>query len=203
MEPKQNSIVRKIIYYLLFALIIFAFLQISKRYENVHTDQIIKFSDYYPNERLSHFKVINGNEAIRKIKKGKHIIFIGNSSSKWSISYAYEINKLFNNLVDAKVLSANDNIYYYDLANDKSQKNSKYYDLRRYLKGALVTTDTTDNNLLSPVLYIVDEGEIEYYNISTVAMKNRDDVDDYWTEERELMFEEEITEAIQKYYLNK
>ena len=99
-------------------------------------------------------------------------------------------------------LSKDDNIYYYDLANDKYQKNSKYYDIRRYLKGALVTIDDDENNLLTPVLYIVKDGKIEYYNINTVAMKNSDDIEDYWTEEHELMFEEEITEAIQKYYLN-
>lgn len=201
-KEKKNCLVRKLIYFILFALIICGFLGISKKYANNHLEQVVLFSDYYPNETKSYFQVINGNETARKIKKGHHIIFIGNSDSKWSVAYAKELNRLFNNLVNDKVLSKDDNIYYYDLANDKYQKNSKYYDIRRYLKGALVTIDNDENNLLTPVLYIVKDGEIEYYNINTVAMKNSDEIEDYWTEEHELMFEEEITEAIQKYYLN-
>ena len=199
---KDKNIVRKIIYILLFALIIFCFIEISKKYSQNSIQETILFSDYYENENNDYITVINGNETIRKIKKGKHIIFIGNSSSKWSKAYASELNRLLNNLANEGIISKDDNIYYYDLANDKQQKNSKYYDLRTYLKGALVTLDSSENNLLSPVLYIVDEGEIKYYNIATVAMKNVDTVEDYWNEEQELMFEEEITAAIQKYYLN-
>lgn len=201
-KEKKKSLVRKLIYFILFALIICGFLAISKKYAHNHIEQTVLFSDYYPNETKTYFQVINGNETARKIKKGHHIIFIGNSDSKWSVAYAKELNNLFNNLVKEKILSKGDNIYYYDLANDKYQKNSKYYDIRRYLKGALVTIDDDENNLLTPVLYIVKDGKIEYYNINTVAMKNSDNIEDYWTEEHELMFEEEITEAIQKYYLN-
>ena len=202
-KDKKKCLIRKIIYFILFALIILGFLGISKKYANNHLEQIVEFKDYYPEETKTYIQVINGNETARKIKKGHHIIFIGNSDSKWSTAYAKELNKLFNNLVEDGILSKDDNIFYYDLANDKYQKNSKYYDIRRYLKGALVTIDDDENNLLTPVLYIVKDGQIEYYNIDTVAMKNKDEISDYWTEEHELMFEEEITEAIQKYYLNK
>ena len=201
-EEKKSSFGRKIIYFILFALIIFCFVEISKKYASNTAQETIQFSDYYENENNKYIKAINGNETIRKIKKGKHIIFIGDSSSKWSKAYASELNRLLNNLGEDNIISPEDNIYYYDLADDKQQKNSKYYDLRTYLKGALVTTDSSENNLLAPVLYIVEDGEVKYYNIATVAMKNVDDTKEYWNEEQELMFEEEITNAIQKYYLN-
>ena len=202
-SKKENNTIRKIVYILLFALIIFCFIEISKKYSQNTIHQTLQFSDYYENEKNDYIKVINGNETIRKIKKGKHIIFIGNSNSKWSQAYASELNRLFYNLAKDNIISKDDNIYYYDLADDKQQKNSKYYDLRTYLKGNLITIDASENNLLTPVLYIIDEGEIKYYNIETVAMKNTDSIEDYWNEEQELMFEEEITAAIQKYYLNK
>ena len=200
---KFQKLIRKIIYLMLFTIIILCFLNISKRYDYRTIDNTVNFSDYYPSETKTIFKVINGNETIRKVKQGRHVIFIGNSSSKWSQSYAKELNKIFNNLASDGVLPKDASIYYYDLASDKKQDNSKYYDLRRYLKGALVTTDSGEDNLLSPVLYIVNNGEVNYYDISTVAMKNKDNVDDYWTEEQELIFEEEITNALLKYYLNK
>lgn len=55
----------------------------------------------------------------------------------------------------------------------------------------------------APSLYIVDNGEVKYYNIDTVAMKNNLEVSDYWTEEKETEFTLEIIDAINKYYLNK
>ncbi len=202
-KEKDKNIVRKVIYIILIALVLFCFIEISKKYSSNTEQQVINFSDYYPEENNDYIKVINGNETIRKIKKGRQIIFIGDSDSKWSVAYASELNRLLNNLGREGIITKDDEIYYYDLAQDKEQKNSKYYDLRTMLKGALVTTDTSENNLLSPVLYIIEEGEVKYYNIATVAMKNTDDIEDYWTEEKELMFDEEITTAIIKYYLNK
>ena len=202
-KEKDKNIVRKVIYIILIALVLFCFIEISKKYSSNTEEQVINFSDYYPEENNDYIKVINGNETIRKIKKGRQIIFIGDSDSKWSVAYASELNRLLNNLGREGIITKDDEIYYYDLAQDKEQKNSKYYDLRTMLKGALVTTDASENNLLSPVLYIIEEGEVKYYNIATVAMKNTDDIEDYWTEEKELMFDEEITTAIIKYYLNK
>ena len=101
-KEKKNCLVRKLTYFILFALIICGFLGISKKYANNHLEQVVLFSDYYPNETKSYFQVINGNETVRKIKKGHHIIFIGNSDSKWSVAYAKELNRLFNNLFNSE-----------------------------------------------------------------------------------------------------
>ena len=94
-------------------------------------------------------------------------------------------------------------VYYYDIINDKAQANSNYYELIELLDGYLITTDISENNLLAPSLYIIDKGKVKYYNIETSAMKNTDKVNDYWTEEKEIEFKTEISDAINKYYLNK
>jgi hypothetical protein len=94
-------------------------------------------------------------------------------------------------------------IKYYDIINDKAQGNSNYYRLVEKLDGYLITTDTSVNNLLSPSFYIIENGKVKYYNAETSAMKNTDTAKDYWNEEKEIEFKTEITNAINKYYLNK
>ena len=130
---KDKNPIRKIIYILLFALVIFCFIEISKKYSQNTIQQTILFSDYYENENNDYITVINGNEAIRKIRKGKHIIFIGNSNSKWSKAYASELNRLLNNLGKDGIISKDDSIYYYDLADDKQQKNSLQFHILQIL----------------------------------------------------------------------
>ena len=118
-----------------------------------------------------------------------------NDNIDYNQKYIEEIDKIFNNL---KI----DKVYYYDLNNDKYQQNSNYYKIRELLNGYLTTTDDSDNNLLAPSLYIVNNGTVEYYNTETSTMKNTADVESYWSYEQELIFQGEVTNAINKYYLN-
>jgi hypothetical protein len=140
--------------------------------------------------------VIKGGKFISLFKKGKHIIVIGNSKSEYSQKYMQEINSIVEEL-------ALEDVYYYDIINDKAQANSNYYELIELLDGYLITTDISENNLLAPSLYIIDKGKVKYYNIETSTMKNTDKVSDYWTEEKKIEFKTEISNAINKYYLNK
>lgn len=195
MTPKVKSILRKIIYFLLFALMIVAFIVLSEKYADNSEQRISVISDYYENTKANCYEVISGNKMISLLKSGKNIIFIGSSVSDYSIKYMEELDAIFKNL---KI----DKVYYYDINNDKSQENSNYYDIKELLNGYLVETDTISNNLLSPSLYIVNDGKVMYYNVETSAMKNTDTVKSYWTPEKEITFSNEITAAISNYYLN-
>lgn len=194
MTTKKKNIIRKIIYALLFSLCIAGFIILGNKYAQNPEDKVVVFSDYYPDIN-NDFEVIRGTELINKLSRNKNLIFIGSSSSKWSQKYAELINEISNE-------SNVDKIYYYDLSNDKVQKNSNYYEIREKLKGYLTTTDGSDNNLLAPSFYIVDNGKVKYYNTDTTSMQNALEVSDYWTFEKEVTFKMEIKEAIIKYYLN-
>ena len=126
---------------------------------------------------------------------GKHLVVIGNHKSEWSKYYVEELDKVIE-VSDIK------NVYHYDINNDKAQLNSNYYAIVNLLKGSLVTTDGTDSNLLAPSFYIIKDGKVLYYNTDTVAMKNTEKPSKYWTEEEKQEFNTEITNAINKYYLN-
>ena len=193
-KKRKKSVVRKIIYFILYGIIIFSFIYISNKYEKLSKEEEIVITDYYKNLSTDYFKIINSNKIISYINKGNHLIFIGNSNSQWSQEYA----KLLSNIANKLEVE----IGYYDLENDKSQKNSNYYDLREKLAGNLITTDGSKNNILAPSFYIISNNKIVFYNIDTVAMRNTDKPSEYWTKAKKEEFKQEITYNIEKYYLN-
>lgn len=195
MTQKTKGIIRKIIYAIIFAAMIFSFIYLGNKYAGNSEIKILDINDFYKDIEKENFKVIKGGKFISLFKKGKHIILIGNSKSEYSKKYISEINSII------KELNLKD-VYYYDIINDKAQANSNYYQILELLDGYLITTDTSEKNLLSPSLYIIDNGKVKYYNVETSAMKNTDTVEDYWTLQKEFDFKQEVIAAINKYYLN-
>lgn len=195
MSPKTKNIIRKIIYAILFTLLLFAFIYLGEKYADNSKEKEITINDYYSDLNKEKYEVISGSKMIKLLQEGKNLIFIGNKNSEYSQKYIKELNFV----IESKGI---DKIYYYDIINDKSQQNSNYYEIRELLNGYLTTTDSGENNLLAPSFYIIEEGEVKYYNIETVAMKNTDTIDSYWNEETESRFFAEISLALDNYYLN-
>ena len=197
MEPKGNKVVRKIIYFILFAILIAGFVYLGEKYKDNSKVKVYTIADYYPDMKEEDFEAINGSKFINLLRsKETYLVLVGNSKSVYCQKYIQELSIIMNDL-NIK------NVYYYDSENDKSQKNSNYYEIRNLLEGNLITTDGSNRNLLAPSFYIIVKGKVKYYNADTTAMKNTDNPDKYWTEEREIQFSTEITTAINKYYLNK
>ena len=196
MDTKTKSIIRKIVYTILFGLMIFAFIYLSEKYEENSQAKELSIKEYYNLDvKESRYEIINGSKMIDLINNGKNIIIIGRYTSDWSKKFFIEMNDILNELNIDKV-------YYYDLNNDKSQKNSNYYKIKELLKGSLTTTDGSNSNLLAPSFYIIIDGDVKYYNVDTVAMKNTIEIDDYWNDAKVYSFKNEIINAINKYYLN-
>lgn len=197
MSKKTKSIIRKIIYLILFSLMILAFIYLSDKYAARSERKVMTFNDYYQNIETKRYDVIKSNTLIKYLKGDdeKHLILIGSHTSKWSKEYAKILTEVFDEL-NIK------NVKYYNLNSDKSQKNANYYEIKELLNGSLSTTDGSENNVLAPSLYIINDGKVKYYNIDTVVMKNTTAPKDYWTEEKISKFKIEITNAINKYYLN-
>ena len=196
MNRKTKDIIRKGIYAIIFIAMLVAFVYLGNKYAGNSEVKVLTINDYYKEIKKDNFKVISGAKFIKLFDEGKHIIVIGSSKSQYSQKYITEINKIVEelNIKDVK---------YYDIINDKAQGNSNYYKIVEKLDGYLTTTDTSVNNLLSPSFYIIENGKVKYYNTETSAMKNTDTVEDYWTLNQEFKFKDEITNAINKYYLNK
>ena len=195
MKPIGNKIVRRILYIVLFAALIAGFVYLGEKYKGNSEVKVYTIEDYYPGIDSKIFEVINGAKLINVLRdKGNHLILIGSSKSVYSQQYIKEIKSIVEEIGIDKVI-------YYDSYSDKSQKNSNYYEIRNLLEGYLTETDGSKRNLLSPSFYIIKNGEIKYYNTETSAMKNTDNPEKYWTEEKEIEFSSEISSAINKYYI--
>lgn len=193
---RRKGLLRKAIYLVLFIALGVCFVLISEKYKDNSKPDIIEISDYYEGLNDKQYTVIGGFKFINLLENdGKHLVVIGNHKSEWSKYYVEELDKVIE-VSDIK------NVYHYDINNDKAQLNSNYYAIVNLLKGSLVTTDGTDSNLLAPSFYIIKDGKVLYYNTDTVAMKNTEKPSKYWTEEEKQEFNTEITNAINKYYLN-
>lgn len=195
MNPRIKKHLRNFIYAVIFIAMIGCFIYLGDKYTTKEAPKIT-ITDYYKNVKNNKFKIVKGRELISLLKKGKHLIVIGNKDSDYSEKYMEEINAIVTELEI-------DKIYYYDLINDKVQGNSNYYEIVELLDGYLVTTDTSRKNLFAPSFYIIDNGKVKYYNVEAIAMKNTDTVQTYWDQEKEFSFNYEVTDAINKYYLNK
>ena len=195
MSNKTKKILKNIFYMIAFAILISAFIVLSEKYASNSKDEIKTITDYYKNIENNNIEPINGTKFINLIKKGTNVVLIGSHTSDWAERYVQEIDEISEELnIDI--------IYYYDINNDKAQKNSNYYKIKELLKGYLTKTDGSNSNLLAPSIYIIKDGEVKYYNTDTVAMPNKIEIKDYWTEEKEIEFDQEISEALNKSYLN-
>ena len=191
----KKNLLRKAIYLILFTALTGCFIFISEKYKDNSKEVKITITDYHKSFDVDTYEVIGGTKFISLLQNSNSIILIGSKTSEWSKYYMENINKIIEELNINKV-------YYYDINNDKAQKNSNYYEIKRLLKGSLTTTDGSKSNLLAPSFYILKDGEIAYYNTDTVAMKNTETPENYWTEDRKLEFNNEIKGAINNYYLN-
>ena len=191
----KKDMLRKVIYAILFILIIVAFVYIGEKYTKEDKIETV-ISDLYDGIDDKNFKIVRGKQTIDLLKKGHNIILMGDKTSKYSKKYIEEVSSI---LKELKI----DNIYYYDLINDKAQENSNYYKIIELLEGNLISTDLNENILLTPSLYIVNNGKVEYYNTYTAAPKNTDELKNYWAKEKEEEFKKEVKDAIKKFYLNK
>jgi hypothetical protein len=191
----KKNLLRKAIYLVLFIALTGCFIYISEKYKDNSKEVKITITDYHKDFNKDTYEVIGGNKFISLLQNGNSIILIGSKTSDWSKYYAENINKVIEELEISKV-------YYYDINNDKSQKNSNYYEIKKLLKGSLTTTDGSNSNLLAPSFYIIKDGKVAYYNTDTVAMKNTEEPKNYWNEEQKIAFNSEIKDAINKYYLN-
>jgi len=199
-ETKNNNISKYIrlgIYSVLFALIIIAFIYLSKKYEEDPNAEETTILTYYPEIEVNtdRYEVVSASDAISLIKRGKNILIFASQTSKWTESYIENLEQVFQEENIEK-------IYLFDLTYDKSKKTSSYYEIRELLENYLITTDDNEDDLLAPSFYIIEEGQVLYYNIDTVAMKNTIEPDDYWNSANIAEFQYAIKDAISKYYLN-
>lgn len=187
---------RKLGYFFLYSLVILAFIYLgTKDYHLVSyaTDGERFNGDYNEIPRNNPFVYLNSTELIDLLNNGSGIVFMGNSENEWSARYAKYLYEIATDLHIEK-------IYYYDVKKVKLLKNRNYYNIILALEGNLIETDDSKNNLFSPSLYIVKDGEVIFYDNTTAVVNNALELDEYWTSSNIYSFKERIIVAINKNY---
>lgn len=191
----MNKMGKKIIYIILYIIVLFAFVYFGTRdydSEKIVNDQE-KFSTDYPNVKTDNrFEYFNSTELINFLNNGNGILFLGDKESDWSKKYA-EI------IYDIAKINDIEKVYYYDVRKVKLLQNSNYYDIIKALDGYLVETDSSKNNLLTPSLYIIKDGKVVFHDTTTSAMNNEISVEDYWNSKTIENFIEKISLSIKEY----
>lgn len=192
----MNQTLKKLVYFFLYSLVILAFIYLGTKDYNLvtYTTDGERFNgDYNEIPRNNPFKYLNSTELIELLNNGSGIIFMGNKENIWSKRYAqylYELSKDF----DIK------EIFYYDVKKVKLLKNRNYYNIINALEGKLIETDDSTNNLFSPSLYIVKDGEVVFYDNTTAVVNNDLEIDTYWNSSNVYSFKEKIINAINENY---
>ncbi len=183
---------RKLGYFFLYALVILAFIYLGTKDYNLvtyATDGERFNGDYNEIPRNNPFVYLNSTELIELLNNGSGIVFMGNKENIWSKSYAKYLYEIASSLGLKE-------IYYYDVKKVKLLKNRNYYNIINALEGKLIETDDSVNNLFSPSLYILKDGEVVFYDNTTAVVNNDLEVDTYWDSSNIYKFKEKIITAI-------
>lgn len=183
---------RKLGYFFLYALVILAFIYLGTKDYNLVTyasDGDRFNGDYNEIPRNNPFIYLNSTELIELLNNGSGIVFMGNKENIWSKSYAKYLYEIASDIDVEK-------IYYYDVKKVKLLKNRNYYNIIKALEGKLIETDDSVNNLFSPSLYIIKDGEVVFYDNTTAVVNNDLEVDTYWDSSNVYKFKEKIITAI-------
>ena len=98
MNTEGKKVIKKVIYSILFVLMIAAFIYLSEKYAANSSPKIVVMQDFYSEIKSDKFEVIRGKKFISLIKSGKSIVFIGNSNSEYSTKYANELEQVIESI---------------------------------------------------------------------------------------------------------
>jgi len=185
-SDNMKETIRKIIYLILFTLLIFCFIYLGKKdfTENITDGE--KFSREYSGIPTNNpFVYVNSSKVLSILENDTGIILIGFSSNKWMQEYVKELYPI---LIDNNI----NKVYYYDLSEDRVKKLKNFREIEDILSTYLKITDTGDEYLFTPALVFVSNGEIINYDDETSLVSLNMNPSTYWNSEKEEEFRNKI-----------
>ena len=119
------------------------------------------------------FTYINGSDAYTYIGGSDVLILFGIRNSDWVGYYANILNEV------AKEIGI-EQIYYYDITDDRKDANATYESIVYFLKDYITYLDDGKMNLYGPTLLIKKDGIITYFDDETALIKGSISAEDYW-----------------------
>lgn len=189
----MKKVVRKIIYCLLFILLIGTFIYLGKKdFSNMSKQSDnIRFAQEYSVNKENPFVYSYGSQIVDVIKNKSGIIYLGFSSNEWC---KYYIKYLYDVLRDSDIKK----VYYYDILKDRAKNTKHYLELENLLSDYLYKLDNGNIHVLTPALIFVKDGKIVYFDDETSIERNNLTPDLYWTSEKVDAFKSKINTYIKE-----
>ncbi len=137
----------------------------------------ISFSEEYGITEDNIFQYKNTKETLEILKNGSGIIFFAFPENKWAKEYAFMLNDTAKKM-DIKEL------YYYNFKAARSSNNHIYNQMVETLKDFLPTLDTGVQNIFSPSMAIVKNGNVIFFDSETAIINGNYSPSEYWTNQR-------------------
>ena len=142
------------------------------------------------------FTEINHSKVLNKISsKNDAIIYFCIDGNELCTKYGLLIDEVF------KTFDVNE-IYYYDIKEDRENNNGTYQKILTYLTDYLITDDLGEQDLHAPSLLFIKNGNIYAFDDELSIIHGAIDIDKIWNEEVINAKREYLTEVIGGYLGN-
>ena len=129
------------------------------------------------------------DEALDFVKKDNVIILFGVKNSKWVASYSDIVKEVAS-------LNEVDDIYYYDITEDRKNLNGVYQAVVEYLKDYATYLDDGSSNIYCPTLFVKINGVVSLFDNQTALISGNITPEEYWTNYK--INETDLNEIIRK-----
>lgn len=175
---------------ILFVVMLYLFIVLGTKDYNVKIADNIRFATEYKDiSKNNIFKYVNENEALEILNNKTGILFLGFSSNIWSHYFADYVNEI-------AMLHEVKEIYYYDFYKDRQLNNKIYKNIVTKLDHYLLFSDTNQKVLNAPIIIILKNGEVIYFNNEISFLTGEIKPEDYFTDYRKNLIKMNLDKAI-------
>ncbi len=199
MEKKKiwifKSNTQMIVSIILFILFIIGFIYISTiDFTKTDINDSEKFASEYKDiiDKDNIYVYVNSQDAYAHVKSNNVIILFGIKDSKWVGYYANVLNSV------AKE-NGIEKIYYYDITDDRSDKNGSYQSIVKYLSDYITHLDDGTIDLYGPSLFIKKDGVVLYFDDSNAFISGNISPEEYWNEYQTNLQRNTLTSVLKDY----
>lgn len=177
---------RGLIYFILFALLIWGFIYLGKKDFSSTISDSERFSKEYQSIPADNPFTYVGSSGVLKILNGETgIILVGFSSNNWMQEY---VKQLYPILKENNIKK----VYYYDVIEDRMKKTKNFRQIEDALSKYLKITDMGTEYLFTPALIFVKDGKIINYDDETSLVSYDMQPATYWNSDAITNFKNKI-----------
>ena len=173
-EKIFKNTLQMIIYCLLFCIIIFAFIYISKIDFNTKKDAKSELVEIFDKLDVDNVFVYGNAITVRNlVENGNGIVLFG-TNNEWVNYYISFVNRA------AKEMGIKE-IYYYDFIKNKVDNNGTYESIVNKLEEYVIKNDRGFTNIYAPTLLVMKNGKVLLFDDETSFVRAHENPSSYWT----------------------